>query len=259
VGARRARFGGTSPAASAFSWREVTLSLGVTDDDGATMKLVLPQDWRDVFTDPSKPPFWALPWPSGTALAYHFLKKPELVAGRRVLDLGCGVGPAGLAAAMAGAAHVELTDYDPHALHCAAKGAEANFPSGSEQGQRCSTRGLDWHDERSIISQVSASGQFDVVCACDVFYEPENLSAISRMLPRLLAPGGALMAAVPIDSEYRPNATRERADKGLATLGCAGFTVQSLSECDGVQLPGQGPDGLAASRKVLIAKLVMDQ
>ena len=44
-----------------------------------------------------------VPWPSGTATARHLLAHPSLVAGRRVLDLGCGVGAAGLAAGLAGA------------------------------------------------------------------------------------------------------------------------------------------------------------
>ena len=49
-------------------------------------------------------PFWAYPWPGGVALARVLLDAPAIVAGLRVVDIGCGGGVAALAAARAGAA-----------------------------------------------------------------------------------------------------------------------------------------------------------
>ena len=49
-----------------------------------------------------KDPYWARPWPSAVALAALLLQRPELVAGKRVAELGAGLGLAGIAAAMAG-------------------------------------------------------------------------------------------------------------------------------------------------------------
>ena len=34
------------------------------------------------------PPFWAFPWAGGQALARYVLDNPEIVRGKRVLDLG---------------------------------------------------------------------------------------------------------------------------------------------------------------------------
>jgi predicted nicotinamide N-methyase len=47
-------------------------------------------------------PYWTRVWPSAVALASEVLRRPELVAGKRVCDLGCGLGVAGIAAALAG-------------------------------------------------------------------------------------------------------------------------------------------------------------
>ena len=47
-------------------------------------------------------PYWARPWPAAAALAEMLTAKPHLVRGRRVCDLGAGLGIAGIAAALAG-------------------------------------------------------------------------------------------------------------------------------------------------------------
>jgi len=38
------------------------------------------------------PPYWAFAWPGGQALARYILDNPEIVRGKRVLDVGCGYG-----------------------------------------------------------------------------------------------------------------------------------------------------------------------
>ena len=48
-------------------------------------------------------------WPAGVALAIWLQRNAPFVRGQRVLELGSGVGIAGLSAALAGAAHVTLT------------------------------------------------------------------------------------------------------------------------------------------------------
>ena len=58
-------------------------------------------------------------------------------------------------------------------------------------------------------------------------------------------------------SEYREQATRAEAEACIAALlvESGGFKVASMEEASGVQLPGEGPEGLAPSRRVLITAL----
>ena len=97
------------------------------------------------------PPFWAFCWGSGQALARHLLDHPELVRGKRVVDLGAGSGVAGLAAAQSGAAHVLALDLDPQSRRAAELNASLN--------------GLE------IETGPSAPKSWDLMLAADVLYE----------------------------------------------------------------------------------------
>lgn len=47
-------------------------------------------------------PYWCRLWPSAVALAQLMLQQPELIRGKRVCEIGSGLGLAGIAAALAG-------------------------------------------------------------------------------------------------------------------------------------------------------------
>ena len=72
------------------------------------------------------PPYWAFAWAGGQILARHLLDHPEIVAGRRVLDLASGSGLVAIAAALAGAAEVTAVDVDPFAGAAIALNAALN-------------------------------------------------------------------------------------------------------------------------------------
>jgi len=72
-----------------------------------------------------EPPFWAVGWAGGQGLARHVLDHPDLVHGRRVLDLACGSGLVAIAAALAGG-EVTAVDTDPLALAATQVNAQAN-------------------------------------------------------------------------------------------------------------------------------------
>jgi len=71
-------------------------------------------------------PYWAFAWAGGRALAQFIVANPNLVAGKRVLDFGCGSGIVGIAAALAGAKMVFVADLDPQALLAAQVNAAVN-------------------------------------------------------------------------------------------------------------------------------------
>jgi predicted nicotinamide N-methyase len=58
------------------------------------------------------PPFWAFAWAGGQALARYVLDNPNIVRGKRVIDLASGSGLVAIAAMKAGAAHVLAADID---------------------------------------------------------------------------------------------------------------------------------------------------
>lgn len=120
-------------------------------------------------------PYWAYPWAGGLALARHILDHPETVAGRRVLDLGCGSGVVAIAAARCGASAVRAVDVDPHAVAAARLNAQAN---GVTLERLCA----------DIVD--GAAPEAEVILGGDVFYDR---ALAERMLPflRRCRDGGA--------------------------------------------------------------------
>ena len=71
------------------------------------------------------PPYWGFAWAGGQALARHLLDRPDLVAGRRVLDFGAGSGIVAIAAAKAGA-RIVAAEPDRFAVAAVALNAALN-------------------------------------------------------------------------------------------------------------------------------------
>jgi predicted nicotinamide N-methyase len=133
-----------------------------------------PREWADLPDDGGVEwapiaPYWAVLWRSGIALARH-LDGLDL-AGRRVLELGCGLGVPSLVAARAGA-EVVATDADPEALELLALNAEAG-------GLPLRTARFDFR------SGEPPRGPFDLVVAADVLYEEASVASLIDLLPRL--------------------------------------------------------------------------
>jgi predicted nicotinamide N-methyase len=102
--------------------------------DLAGLRLYLADDvlevWRatqlELADDDAPMAYWAAAWAGGLALARYLRDRPELVAGRRVLDFGSGSGLVGIVAAEAGAAAVTAVDIDPFAMAAIHLNARAN-------------------------------------------------------------------------------------------------------------------------------------
>jgi SAM-dependent methyltransferase len=105
-------------------------------------------------------PYWSVLWRSGVALARELDR--EALRGRRVVELGCGLGIPSLAAARAGA-HVLATDVDPEAVELVARNAELN-------GVEIEAAAVDWTSD-AATEELAARGPFDLVLAADVLYE----------------------------------------------------------------------------------------
>ena len=127
------------------------------------------------------PPFWAFAWAGGQALARYILDHPELVRGRRVLDVATGSGLVAIAAAMAGAARVEASEIDDFAL--AAIGLNA-----AENGVTIEARAGDL---------VGADEGWDVVLAGDVSYERDMAARMTDWLEGLSRRGALALIGDP--------------------------------------------------------------
>jgi predicted nicotinamide N-methyase len=121
-------------------------------------------------------------WPGGVALARYLVGAPATVRGRRVLELGCGTGAAGIMAKWLGARKVLLTDGSPAVL----KNTELNVRRNARGGTAVSR--LRWGYGDDIAK--AGRKQWDLVIAAEVGYQRETLPALLDTIAALLADDG---------------------------------------------------------------------
>jgi predicted nicotinamide N-methyase len=148
------------------------------------------------------PLYWVFCWASGQVLAQFLLQNPDWVAGRRVLDFGCGSGVVAIAAALAGAAEVIACDIDPLALQATRVNGELNDVQ--------LTLAADYH---------AIEGELDLIIVADVLYDRENFPWLARLVQR----GQRVLIADSRvkDFDFPPYRGIERRD---------GYTVPDLDE-----------------------------
>ena len=126
------------------------------------------------------PPFWAFAWAGGQALARYLLDDPEVVRGRRVIDIASGSGLVAIAAATAGAAAVTAYDVDPLAATAIAINAVAN---GVTVLPVCA----DVLDEDGLPDT-------DLALVADAFYQRDLAGRVMGFLERSRDRGTAVLA-----------------------------------------------------------------
>jgi predicted nicotinamide N-methyase len=136
-------------------------------------------------------PYWAYPWPGGQALSRYLLDHPEVVRGRRVLDVGCGSGLVAVTACVAGAASVTALDVDPLAVCATALNADAND--------------VQVHPVRADLLAATELplGEADLVLAGDVSYEPALATAMLTRLRLAAAAGAVVLVGEPYRAALR--------------------------------------------------------
>jgi predicted nicotinamide N-methyase len=183
--------------------------------------LVRPRDWAQLRHEEGgagRPvPYWAMPWPSGRALA-ETVSASSLVSGARVLELGCGLGLPSIAAARAGA-DVLATDGASDAVAFAAHSLALNEVIGE-------VALVGWEEQGGALA---ARGPWDLVLAADVFYLQANVRLGLRLLPELVAPGGEIWLADPRRAGTRDFVAAARAVFTVATTEHDGVAVHRLT------------------------------
>jgi 2-polyprenyl-3-methyl-5-hydroxy-6-metoxy-1,4-benzoquinol methylase len=149
----------------------------------ATIRLVQPENPDMLLDDPAVHkaqtmndymPYWGYLWPSSFILVEDSLAR-DFQLDARVLELGCGLGLAGIAALYKGL-HVTFSDYTQAALSLASHNAKLNGFKTFE------TRFLDWNRPDGE--------KYDVVIGADVLYENRCREDMLRVLDALLSPRG---------------------------------------------------------------------
>lgn len=129
--------------------------------------------------DAPEPPYWAHLWPGARSLARLVATQLDC-GGRRVVEIGCGLGLVGLTAALRGAG-VTMIDTAHEALRFVQASAALN-------GCRVAT-------VRTDVGHVGLRGRFDYCLAADVTYDPALQSGLADFLAAHLAPGGRAWCA----------------------------------------------------------------
>jgi predicted nicotinamide N-methyase len=146
-----------------------------------------------------EPPYWLHLWVGARALASEVIRSGGW-PGRRVLEVGCGLGLPGVVAASLGA-QVVLMDVVHDALRFARENARRN-------GAAVAAVQADGR-------QSCLRGRFDTILLADATYDPVLQSALAALIAAHLAPGGRALVAESVrthDDGFR----RECEARGLA-------------------------------------------
>jgi predicted nicotinamide N-methyase len=122
-------------------------------------------------------PYWAMVWDAALVLA-DFLVKQEPQSDREILEIGAGLGFAGLCAAAHGH-RVTLTDNIPDAL------AFARLSKQQNNLHNVQIEYLDW-------TAPTLNGTYDWIVGSDILYEQKTFEPLMKVLARYLKPGGKI-------------------------------------------------------------------
>jgi predicted nicotinamide N-methyase len=151
--------------------------------------------------DTTQIPYYTRVWESARALAEVLAARPKFWPGRRVMELGCGLGLPSLVAARLGA-DVTATDFHPH-------NGPFFLANARENGlNRIRYERMDWR-------RPHLTGLFDAVLGSDLIYESEMVLPFVHCVSLYCAPGGVLFFADP---------GRKHLQRACTALEKAGFS-----------------------------------
>ena len=168
-------------------------------------------DAMDAMDSDEQLPYWVEVWPACMFMAGWLEEHPAEVAGKRCLDLGCGLGLISLVAASLGAGVLAM-DLEPQALRYALDNARRNG------------RGEFWTAVMDWREPAIRPGSLDVILAADVIYEARFAAPILDLMESSLAPGGKALVADPMRN-FLPGFVRQAEERGFT---CSLVTETSI-------------------------------
>lgn len=160
--------------------------------------------WYEMTGNMEADPSWGRLWETSKQLSRCILDENvdsilPAVRGKRVAEVGCGLGLVGLSAAMNDCASVIFCDREPLAIHCALSSAAVNNLQvvgvqdlhAAGPGSCCSGSLLDWADPQALGQPV------DVVLGADCLYDPDTAALLARCCRELVAGEGTVVLSEP--------------------------------------------------------------
>ncbi len=152
---------------------------------GRQVVFEIAENIEDLITDLSdedKVPCWADIWPAAHGLAHYLWEEEAIGPGKRIMELGAGMGLPGIVCALKGA-EVTLSDFNPTALEMAAENARQN-------GIKVRLLQEDWRSFR-------CREQFDFILASDILYDPKLNPFLGQVFSQSIHSGGTVLVAHP--------------------------------------------------------------
>lgn len=154
-------------------------------------------------------PYWAELWPSAYALTEYVVENGSLFEGKRVLELGCGLGLTTVALAQARPSSLLSTDYEEKALERTRQNLRLNRAAPWPR-----LRLLDWRC-------IDIEERFDIIIGSDIVYEKKVFEPLQEVFDQLLAADGSIIVAEP---------NRMAAKKFFQLLESTGYRISSLEK-----------------------------
>ncbi len=125
-------------------------------------------------------PLYGTLWPSAQVLLEELASWD--LKGKKVLEIGCGLGVPSVLCALKGA-EVTASDFHPDTAHYVAANCRLN-------GCRIRFKQLDWRQEAQIPPQ-------DFIIASDILYEPQNYSTLAHFISQQISTSSTAIISDP--------------------------------------------------------------
>jgi predicted nicotinamide N-methyase len=142
-------------------------------------------------------PYFGIFWHASEALGLFLNDHPQLVKGKTVLELGCGLGFPSMVASHLGG-DVLATDFHPLVEEYLARNCEHSQVD-------CRYERLNWRED--------GLRKFDVVMGSDVLYESQHPLDVAKALLKFVKPGGKILLSDP-GRNYLPKFLAAMKQKG---------------------------------------------
>lgn len=157
-------------------------------------------------------PLFGVLWPSSLVLAHHM--QGYDIAGKRILEVGCGMALASLLLNHR-QADITATDYHPAVEYFLDKNAELN-------GDKLITfERLDWSQTEGSL------GLFDTIIGSDLLYEDQHVAILADFIGRHAKPNCEVIIVDP---------GRGRKNKIIAKMAALGFSSEQQKPIDTIYL-----------------------